>query len=79
MDGVVITYNFDPRFTEVERYDPVTDATVVRFMATTEFGTFHVERECPPGARRRETRKRFAEQVIALMDLGTEPSEVELD
>ena len=71
-------YNFDPRYQEMERYDPMQDAEVVRLMAITEIGTFHMERPCPPGSRRRELRKAFKEHVLALMDQGKEPCEVRL-
>ena len=73
-----MNYAFDPRYQEMERYDPVSDAEVVRLMAITEIGTFHMEKACPPGNQRRELRKAFKEHVLALMDEGSEPCEVDL-
>ena len=74
-----MNYTFDPRYQELERYDPMHDTEVVRLMAITEIGTFHMEKACPPGAKRRELRKQFKDHVLALMDEGREPCEVSLD
>lgn len=71
-----MNYTFDPRYQELERYDPMSDSKVVRLMAITEVGSFHLEKPCPPGMKRRELRKAFKEHVLALMDNGVEPCEV---
>lgn len=66
------------RFQELERYDPVLDETVVRFMIVTDKGSFHTEKACPAGASRRDMRKTFREHALALMEEGREPCEVDL-
>lgn len=66
------------RFSETERYDPLKDAEVVRFMATTEKGSYHAEVsiEGPRGLRR--DRQAFKDRVVQYIQAGANPCEVSL-
>ena len=74
----MIDYN-SFRFQELERYDPLLDEQVVRFMAVTDKGSFHTERPCPPGAARRYMRNLFRETALDMIERGVEPCEVKID
>lgn len=65
-------------FCEHQRYDIQQDAEVVRFMAITDRGTFHLETPCPRGKDRRERRKEFQDYVLNAMQQGLSPHEVSL-
>ena len=67
------------RFTEFERYDPLLDVEVVRFMAITNKGTFHTEIPVIGPAPLRIRRKAFKDHVISALSLGVPPSEVHLE
>lgn len=73
-----MNYHFDPRYQELTRYDVMLDAEVVKFMAVTEYGTFHMEHPAT-GAALRDLRKQFKDHVVHLMDNGVEPCQVDLD
>lgn len=64
------------RFTETERYDPMKDSEVVRFMATTDRGSYHAEVpiDGPRGLRR--DRAAFKERVVEYIRAGASPCEV---
>lgn len=66
------------RFSETERYDPLKDAAVVRFLATTERGSYHTEVpiEGPRGLRR--DRQAFKDRVVEYIRAGANPCEVSL-
>ena len=76
MVGNMIYNSF--RFQEIERYDPIIDEQVVRFMIVTDKGSFHAEKPCPAGASRRDMRKAFREHALNLMEMGKEPCEVDI-
>lgn len=66
------------RYSEVQRYDPLKDAEVVRLVATTEKGSFHIEVALDgPGALRRD-RTAFKERVVEYIREGANPCEVSL-
>ena len=66
------------RFMESERYDPMRDRDVVRFMGITPRGTFHVELPVYGPASLRTMRNAFKERVIGLLEEGQAPREVVL-
>lgn len=66
------------RFSETERYDPLKDCEVVRFMATTEKGSYHVEVPMEGTTSLRERRKAFKELVVKYILAGKNPCEVRL-
>lgn len=66
------------RFMESERYNPMTDAGMVRFMAITNIGTFHAEIETEGLASMRAKRKAFKDYVMDALSAGEKPCEVEL-
>ena len=66
------------RFMESERYDPMQDRDVVRFMGITSRGTFHVELPMHGPASLRTMRNAFKEQVIGMLEEGQAPREVSL-
>jgi hypothetical protein len=66
------------RFSEMERYDPRRDAEVIRFMATTNFGSYHTEVviEGPRSVRR--NRQAFKDKVEEYIRAGARPCEIQL-
>lgn len=66
------------RFAESTRYDVISDAEVVRLMAITPQGTYHVEVVLEPGQPLRTRRESFKEKVFELIDAGEPPCEVSL-
>lgn len=66
------------RFSEVERYDIKRDAQVVRFMATSDKGTYHAEVEIEGPRSLRRDRQAFKEKVVEYIRAGANPCEVQL-
>lgn len=66
------------RFTEAQRYDIRQDAEVTLFMASTDHGSYHMERQCATSRVLRDTRNAFKERVMDLMQAGKAPCEVRL-
>ena len=66
------------RFDEWERYDPVTDTERVRFMAVTNFGTYHAEVEIGGAKSVRFMRERFRDMALECMSLGLLPGAVDI-
>ena len=66
------------RFSETERYDPMKDCEVARFMATTEKGSYHTEVPIEGTASLRTRRKAFKELVVEYIREGKNPCEVNL-
>lgn len=66
------------RFMESERYDPMVDAEVVRFLAITNRGTFHAEVPVVAPASLRTRRMAFKNHVLEALDAGEVPCEVML-
>lgn len=66
------------RFSESERYDPLKDCEVVRFMATMERGSFHAEIPIEGSKSLRTNRQAFKDRVTELIQLGRSPCEVRL-
>jgi hypothetical protein len=66
------------RFDEWERYDPMTDTERVRFMAVTNFGTYHAEVEIGGAKSVRFQRERFRDRALECMSLGMLPGEVDI-
>ena len=66
------------RFVEVDRYDPMLDVEVVRFMAITNKGTFHTEIPVAGVKALRLRRQEFKDYVLNALDAGLSPCEVHL-
>lgn len=66
------------RFSECERYDPLKDCEVVRFMATMERGSFHAEVPIEGSKSLRTNRQAFKDRVVELIQQGQTPCEVSL-
>lgn len=66
------------RFMEVERYDPMLDVEVVRFMAITNKGTFHTEIPVAGPKALRVRRQEFRDYVLGALDEGEPPGEITL-
>ncbi len=66
------------RFTETERYDPLKDCEVVRFMATMDKGSFHAEIPIESPKTLRTNRQAFKDRVVELIQQGQTPCEVRL-
>lgn len=66
------------RFEEFERYDPMTDSERVRFMAITNFGTYHAEVALYEGLSRRKQRERFKQRAIGAIEAGVMPCELSM-
>jgi hypothetical protein len=66
------------RFNEFNRYDIRQDKEVVCFTGHTPKGTFHTEQHCPTSRHLRETREKFREKVIELIESGEAPKEIQL-
>lgn len=66
------------RFSETERYDPLKDSEVVRFVATIQLGSYHAEVSMsgPRGLRR--DRQAFKDRVVEYIRAGANPCEVAL-
>ena len=66
------------RFSESERYDPLKDCEVVRFMATTDRGSYHTEVPIEGAKSLRTSRQAFKAAVEECIRTGTSPCEVRL-
>ena len=66
------------RYAETERYDIQQDADVIRFMAISNKGTWHMEKACPNPGEIRSTRNLFREFVENAAAKGQAPCEVSL-
>ncbi|TFH41049.1 MAG: hypothetical protein E4H01_15535 [Lysobacterales bacterium] len=66
------------RYQEVERYDPQIDAEVVRLMAISNIGTWHMETEQGKAGELRAKRSLFREFVESAAAKGQRPCEVHL-
>ena len=66
------------RFSETERYDPLKDAEVIVFMATTERGSYHAEVKTEGAKSLRLNRQAFMDRVTELIQAKTPPWEVAL-
>ena len=67
------------RFSESERYDPLQDAEVICFMATTDRGSYFALMPVEGGKSIRLNRQGFKEKVTALIQDKVPPCEVALD
>lgn len=82
MDGLTVNQAMDSltvRFMETERYDPMIDSEVIRFMGITNTGTYTAEVPVYGPASIRKYRQEFKEWVIGCMENGTPPCEGEFD
>ena len=66
------------RYSEFERYDIQRDAEVVRFMATTDGGSYWAEVPSANYAAVRRDRAAFKERVTEFIQAGVYPKEVAL-
>jgi hypothetical protein len=66
------------RFSETSRYDPLKDCEVVRFMATTEKGSYHCEVPTEGAGTVRAAKSRFKELVVECIRAGLPPKELQL-
>ena len=66
------------RFSETSRYDPLKDCEVVRFMATTEKGSYHCEIPLEGAGSVRAKKAQFKDQVAECIRAGTPPKELQL-
>ena len=66
------------RFMEVQRYDPMIDVEVIRFMGVTNKGTFHTEVPIDGPVSLRTKREAFKEYVLTALENGESPREVTL-
>ena len=66
------------RFSESSRYDPLKDCEVVRFMATTERGSYHCEVPSEGAGVVRAAKTKFKELVAECIRAGKPPCEVAL-
>jgi len=66
------------RYAEQERYDIQQDEEVVRFMAISNIGTWHMEKACKKPGERRSMRNLFREFVGDAAAKGQRPCEVRL-
>jgi hypothetical protein len=66
------------RFSETERYDPLRDSEVVRFVATTERGSYHTEVSINGPRSLRRDRQAFKDKVVEYIRSGANPCEVSL-
>lgn len=66
------------RFTELQNYDINWDCDVVRFMATTDRGSYYADilNEGPRSIR--ELRKRFKDRAVSCIQDGLDPCEIDL-
>ena len=66
------------RFSETERYDPLKDSEVVRFIATTDRGSYHTEVSIDGPRALRRDRQAFKDKVVEYIRAGANPCEVSL-
>lgn len=66
------------RFSETERYDPLKDSEVVRFIATTDRGSYHTEVPIDGSRALRRDRQAFKDKVVECIRAGANPCEVSL-
>lgn len=66
------------RFSETERYDPLKDREVVRFMATTEKGSYYTEVPLDGPRSHRRDRQAFKDKVVEYIRAGANPCEVSM-
>jgi hypothetical protein len=66
------------RFSESERYDPLKDCEVARFIATTDKGSYHTEVPIEGTASLRTRRQAFKDLVVEYIRSGRNPCEVRL-
>lgn len=66
------------RFSEVERYDPLQDKEVIRFIATTAKGSFHTEVPMEGARSIRRDRQAFKDKVVEYIRAGANPCEIKL-
>lgn len=64
------------RFTEVIRYDINQDCEVVRFVATTSKGSYHVEIPTVNSKSLRENRAKFKERVFEAIESNRDPCDL---
>ncbi len=67
------------RFSESERFDPLKGCEVVRFMATTDRGSYHTEIPIDSASSMRNSKTAFKAKVVELIQAGKNPCEVKLD
>lgn len=66
------------RFTETERFDPMKGCEVVRFMATTDKGSYHTEIPLDGPQSLRTNKAAFKAKVVECIQTGKSPCEVVL-
>lgn len=66
------------RLSEYERYDPFTDATVVRLMAITPTGSYWCDLIESSASSMRAKKAEFKEETVRLIQAGVPPKEVRL-
>lgn len=74
----LISQRVTVRFEEFERYDPMSDRSVIRFMAITNFGTYHAEVPMYEGRSKRVNRERFKQRAIQMIQDGIDPHEISM-
>lgn len=67
------------RFQEYQEYNIGVDEQYVRFTGVTNRGSYHAYVPVGRASMLRDNRKRFREKVIAFMQEGQEPCEVEME
>lgn len=70
--------NITLRFLETERYDPIKDSMVMRFMAMGANGTYHTEVVVEGARSLRRDRQAFKEKVVEYIQAGTNPCAISL-
>lgn len=73
-----VTQRIAVRFEEFERYDPMTDREMIRFMAITGMGTYHAEVPMYEGRSKRQHRERFRQRAIQMIQDGIDPHEISM-
>lgn len=66
------------RFSETSRYDPLKDCEVVRFVATTDKGSYHTEVPTEGAGVVRAKKAQFKELVVECIRAGQPPKELQL-
>lgn len=67
------------RFNEWQEYNISVDEPFVRFTGVTNRGSFHAYVPVGRASSLRDNRKRFREKVIACMQEGRDPCEIEME
>ena len=78
MNGSLPSEHITVRFEEFERYDPMSDREMVRFMAITNYGTYHAEIERFGPRSLRKNRERFQARAVECIKDGMVPCEIEM-